>query len=680
MKLIANLKGDFLCPFQILLDIASQLPDAHFKLKQSAFLPICDLNNTNDWINLESLGTPEALRARKLTHALLPHLLKAGKALALHVYIPDAKLGSDNLYALLFLAEAFEALHVVFYSAMDELHPLQDTCGALRQKANVTLQYQSCESFFQETSHRSIANHLENERYAVFARMGFHFHRAWMEQEITVQNMQLMIGYAWTCLKAGASAPGCEMLLKGLKIPNLNQEIAEYWFMHLQLIRFLSHQYETVAALPFPERYQYLNDEDIFNLNFVKAYCATISRQMSTAREYFRKAGIHEAMALNTEASLYHLNLYALLQVLEGNIDLAFTLEMRIKEFIENHQIDVAGLKYVNFINIARLYKKTKQYEQSFLYYEKAYSEISGGYTASDNIYYHLNLASLYEAAGEAQGALTHWINAGLHWITMPNQYALAWRPRLILCQETIGDILQPLSPDAVSDYLYQKIKSALCKINANPESLPEVEYHFIADEKGSIKKNVCYGIENMIFYSTDNSLPSHAETKAQLKLRRLISGFLHRFLPDICSFDILVFDTQCENKLLQTDELFWLHAYLADANKCYHNGQELRYTPRHAEYLLEKAQISLVKSICAIKKNEEGLALTGKRSFLNQTIQSADEIEWIMRLAKHKTLSGKQISAAKPVLARLLQKKLILFDFAGGQSKIPAKSSMEVN
>lgn len=674
MKLIANLNGDFFCPFQLLLDIAAQLPYQGFALKRQSLLPICELNSTNDWINLEALGKPQALRAKTMADMLTPLLLQNNIThLELHILLPEAELSSDNLYAMLFLAQALTTLDLFFYLNTKHSTKLNDAINALYETQNISIDIQSDDAFLKDSSHITVSNQLEVERYALLEQIGFHFHTGWIENSVLYkQQAHALIGYAWTCLKAGAPAPGCKMLAKGLEKAGLSPEIYELWFMHLQLIRFLSHQYHEVATTPFPDHYQYLSHEDIFNLNFVKAYCATLSRHKAIAKTYFQKAGINENMELNDEASLYHLNLYALLQVLEGNMALAFSLEMRIQSYIEQEAITTVGLKYVNFINIARLHKKNRQFTQAFSYYEKAYQEISGGgYTPSDHLYYHLNLASLYEATNQPAQALSHWLQAGLHWITMPNQHALAWRPRLILCQETLSDILKPLSLSKVSEFLYQKLDNALLKAGYNPQQLPHVHYDFTVDDQGRMNKNVCYMLDNIIFYTTNEQLKTQ-ESQAPQRLCQLISGYLKSFLPRDHEAHTLVLDSKKENQLFKSDEALWLHATLSGAKTCYRNHKELVF---NLQPLLDKVTISLANSIQSLKRTNQGLAITGKRSFLNQVIEAENDIMWLIKLA-NKQVSGHEIQESDlPVLKRLFNQKLITIDCP---TAIQAKSADE--
>lgn len=108
MKFISNLNGTILCPYQILLDIAEQIPSSPSKIKNLAFLPICDLNSTNDWINLESLGKPVAIKAKTICDIVSSLLKKQNSdSLSLEVHLNNGLLLSDNLFSLLYLAESF---------------------------------------------------------------------------------------------------------------------------------------------------------------------------------------------------------------------------------------------------------------------------------------------------------------------------------------------------------------------------------------------------------------------------------------------------------------------------------------------------------------------------------------------------------------------------------------------
>ena len=101
MKSIVNLNATVLCPYQIILDLCEQIVPCPTNIITQAFAPICELDATDDWINLESLGKPVAIRAKALCDTITTSLIKQnGTTLSLAIYNAHHALGSDNLFCL----------------------------------------------------------------------------------------------------------------------------------------------------------------------------------------------------------------------------------------------------------------------------------------------------------------------------------------------------------------------------------------------------------------------------------------------------------------------------------------------------------------------------------------------------------------------------------------------------
>jgi tetratricopeptide (TPR) repeat protein len=495
MKFIVNLSGDFLFPFQAAIDIAEQLSSN--LVKQFAMLaisPICELNSVNDWINLESLGKPVALRAESLVDRLKVLFNKNNiTSIELHIYTVNNYLTADNEYILLFLSKLPIKLDILFFEAS------------------------------------TVAN-----RNALWKEIGFQFDN--------LNNINILIPYAWMCLKSGADELGCLLIERVLSVIKPTEKDFEQLFMQLQLIRFLAHRYLQVTNTNFPEQFIHLDKEEINHLYFIKAYSATLCRNTSIADIFFKKCEINSKSSMTDEKSLYRLNIYALFLVLQGKLEEALELEVKIQNYIKENQIDVVGLKYVNFINIARLYKKLKNFDHSLLYYEKAYEEIRDAYTVSDYIYYHINLGGLHEAAGDFEKAINHWIRALIFWQSAKNPLSLSWRPRLILCQEKITDILSPLSVEKVNQFFYQKINYLFSKSNINNFSNNTFDLSAIINN--NIKENKISLSNNIISIDT-------VHDGLVLKYKR---SFLNKKLSDPAEIN-LVKKLNIE-KILQLDKL----------------------------------------------------------------------------------------------------------------------------
>ncbi|MFC7780483.1 tetratricopeptide repeat protein [Legionella taurinensis] len=649
MKLTVSLNGNFLCPFQAFVDIAKALSPLP-ALPMQVFTPVCELTTINDWINLESLGQPTAIRAQALS-LQVQALLRAKEvnSLELHVQTDEGWLSRDNLYLFLFLNHSVR-VRFVFYVKPEHLQKLKQTLSSVGE-ASWDIDYQT---------DWTPTVPCQDVPQTLLEAVGFDFN---FENALTLTEaeVQKLIGYAWVCLKAGAPEAGGRVLDDVLARYHLSTPQRETLLMHLLLTRFLAHQYEEVTAKPLPDVLVSLSPADAASLHFIKAYSATLTRNLPVAERHFKACQVHEGMPLTDENSLYRLNLYALFLVLQGREDTALALEMRIKTFIEDHQITITGLNYVNFINIARLYKKAKQFDDALHYYELAYKEISGGgYTVYDQIYYCMNLGAVYEAQGHHENALHFWVNAALHWLACDNPYALSWRPRLILAQEKITDILKPLSVAQADDFLYRKLMQLLTAGGMDVPADKECLYGFTA-KKTAV--NTAYANRHVMVYSTAASLPSRPDfSPARQRLQAFVSRFLKQTLAMDENHTVLYVDSGQERLDVSADEAF-LIAAINGCEACYYRGRRLALSEEKKNALLNEVQVQLTPAIQSIEAKEGGFELKYHRSFLNKRLSDPLAIELIKRLKSREGLYYHQFKANEQLaLQGLVEKKVVIF------------------
>ena len=664
MKFISNLNETLLCPYQILIDIAEQITDCPPRFKHMAFMPICDLETTNDWINLESLGIPAAIRAKAMVDILVSLLHRSPfHVLSLDIYLSAPTLGSDNLFSLIYLAESVPSLKLTFYTPHQSTSELEEQIEAATSKGNVVFEFNYLSSHATTNSSTNLSN-LKDKRNQLINSLGFTFNETILQNNLSNPGiLNQLIGYCWMNLKAGAYDISCTLLEQAQKDTSLNLADQEQIFMHLLMMRFFSHQYGLVTESDFPDSFSTLEESDIKTLVFFKAYAATLSRNLSTAQAFFKRFGIDEHMPLSDENSLYRLNLFALFQVLQDRIDVAFDLEFRIKQHIEEHHIETVGLKYVNFINIARLYKKNKQFEQSLDYYHYAYSEISeGGYSTSDHIYYNMNLGSLYEAAGNPSQALHYWVKAALHWLACSNKYELSWRPRILLCQEQITDITKPLPTDKANKFLFNKLNDLSKKCQLDLAEYSSFSYQF-AEAALSMEKDCCFIKDNIVVYTAKKQPASHTKMRSlsEEQLAQKLSQYLNTLFGTGTEPKLVLVDIHLDTMRITTPKEAMTFALLANCSSCSYNGEWLH---QEMPYSLKSVRASLSRSISSITELERGLSINYKRSFLNKTLNNQSEIDLVNQIKQHHTLDVEQLSQSEQEILPILAQKRILHLF----------------
>lgn len=655
MKFWVNLSGDFPLPFQVFADINQQLTSEK-QLPANLFIkPLCELETTNDWINLEALGKPAALRAKALALQLCQRMDYEARTIHLNILLGDQGLTSDNLYALIYLNEQIEHLHIVFYFANEiadtQKNKIKHITELKAEWLDKALAGEQSNAQWQQLREATIkqlkANNLPlNDNF-------------FSQTQLTDQHTGLLIAYGWTCLKAGAHDIACHAIETCLHTFELSTGQSELLFMHLQLIRFLSHQYLLVSECVFPARFMTLSEKECNGLYFIKAYAATMSRQIETAEKYFAKCHVDEQMELKDEDCLYRLNLYALSRVIRGKDSLAYQLEKRIESFAEEHKINILGLNYVNRINIARLHKKAGQYDLSRTYYHKAYQQISqGGFTYSDFIYYHLNFGGIEEAAGNHRLALQHYIYTAAYWLAYDNPLALAWRPRLILCQEKLTDILTPLSISAANRFLIDKIQK-LVEHNQCNLQIKTTDVQFLGSNQAMMRHSSCHIDEQAVFYvlqeKEQTGQPKQADHTSR-ELADLVFAYLQSEKKVHTSAKTIIMETRMDKEIPADMADALKLAAINDCAECFYLKDYFNADTIHANSESNMFKWQLAGTIEGMQPTEQGLKLSYQRSFLNKLIQSPDEIKQIQQLSDLKS----HVIEDKELILNLLNKRVI--------------------
>lgn len=658
MKFIINLNGIILCPYQALLDVALQIPENPIRISNLAFAPICDLFTTNDWINLESLGKPVAIRAKFLCDFVCTRLKsKQVDSLSLAVYLDNGSLLADNLYSLLYLAQTFKSLHINFYTNEPQVPELKVNIEALLKMKHVSINFKNKSNKFDV----QLLEELKAERDQAIHSLGLYFDESFfIDGQLTEQQLSQLIAYSWLCLKAGAYGIACTLLELAKKATANSLVKQEQLFMHLLLIRFFSNQYELITKVQFPNKFKTLEQSEINTLKFLKAYSATLSQNMPVAADYFAQCSIDNQTLLSDENSLYQLALFSMFKSLQGDTDEAFTIEFRIQDYMDAHQIETVGLRYMNFINIARLYHKTKQFDKALEFYNKAYNEISGGgYTTSDHIYYNINLASLNEESGSAEQALLYWIKTSLHWLACKNKYELSWRPRSILCQETMAQSFKPLPVDKVHEFLLAKIQHLIAHCGIVIQEKEVHPYQFI-DDTVNIRREQCFIFHNILIYTGQVSAHTqvHNSSEAEKNLATFISHYLHTVMDIPNDHNVYIVDTHLDTKFIHNAEQAIAFAHLSNCSTCYYNGEWIKLENFEA---IQPMAASLSKVIQSISETDKGLLINYKRSFLNKTLLEQGEIDLVNQLKQTDFLKLERITNSMWNNIHQLAKKRIL-------------------
>lgn len=665
---ITDLSQLVLCPFQIIQDIISQLTSAAPALEHLLFKPVCPLSSPTDWVNVDdSLGDLAPLRAFELNRLCNGYLQQADiHQLKIHVYLGDKPLTIDNFYALLFLSESLEALDIIFYIQPEKINEMAFWMSDFSIKRHVGVYYHHASMFKQKEHHELVLTKLSFKRQAILTAQGFNFCLETSEK-VDVSHLGAFIQYIWTTLKAGAYSLGCQLFETLLAKADLARQVREELFVHLQVVRFLSHQHELVVAAHFPDTFCFIGEERITYLYFIRAFSATLTRQLDKARDYFEKACIDGNMPIENEDTLYKLNLFALFHFLNGHTDLAFQIENRLLTYIKSHPTTATALMHVVLINHARLNKKINQFDEAKRYYQKAYEQLSGGgFTLFDYMSYEMDKAILSEACQQPRHALYSWLKVAMYWLSCPNPYALALRPRLVLCQEKVVDTLMPLSREKVSRFLLAKLNKlmVLADIDCMDISTKVLDILPSDTDLTSASGKNCYVVEEMIVYGYETAQLKRklVLTATEAGLNRVVSNLLQALLAIPPHLQAVAIDTNHDLFYPESQQQCAAFAVITECQRCYFNKAEINLTPFLAKDYRLPLQMKLSPMIKSIEVISEGLDLHYKRGFLNQRIKFSSAVDFISKLQQQEQ-AGIQVVLSdtdKGMLTELIAKKVV--------------------
>jgi tetratricopeptide (TPR) repeat protein len=237
-------------------------------------------------------------------------------------------------------------------------------------------------------------------------------------------------------------------------------------------------------------------------LSQYKAWGLVMTGRASEAKEYFEEALLLlKPVGFNREY-VYLQNIYALDRLKLGDSDGALAVEQHIEATLTEQPAVDWHLRYINSLNLARLYKRSGNFEQSRRYYQQAFATTLGARSESDRVYVNLCMARLHTEHRRHTQAFTYWLRTGLHWVSSLIPEALA--PRVataILGGRAVKDaeLVEEISSVLLGEIaLASKLNGLDVKI---VQTCPEGRYDvpvFISDEQvggADISSNIEYAL-----------------------------------------------------------------------------------------------------------------------------------------------------------------------------------------
>jgi tetratricopeptide (TPR) repeat protein len=150
------------------------------------------------------------------------------------------------------------------------------------------------------------------------------------------------------------------------------------------------------------------------------------------------RACLTEALRLEDPARedaehLFLMNITALSELRCGNHERAYELEKQIEAVLASQQYPDEGVVFINSINLARLCRYSRNWDDSAHYYRRAFATAEGAPSDTDRVNEQLCLARLAEDQEHWFQAFDSTFRASLYWLAGDCPEALNWRVQSLL-------------------------------------------------------------------------------------------------------------------------------------------------------------------------------------------------------------------------------------------------------
>nr|MBP9708569.1 hypothetical protein [Oligoflexales bacterium] len=439
-----DISADLRLPYKLAIDCAQQLDqDLLKKIYQIIDKPFISKTYTqiiDAWVDIEAYGNITAIKARDLAEPLVHTLKEKQSSFVLKIFLGAQEWTEDNFSLLQLLQKNCDFVKI-------EILTEQRKNTAVDQEKLLAL---------------NTPSYPESQLTALYLKANDH---------------NGLIAYTWYAAARGASNLSIN-LLKSAYQKELDYKIKTSYLMHLQFIRLVAGYFSEAAAEEDIPGIEKAGIEVCDSLFYAKAYCGMLSNQTDLSKKYFDKINIAANLASSDLLSLYRANIYALLQHRLGYTDVAFQIEHQIESKLAEQKEKNTQIRYINSLNLARLYRLKEDFLESKRYYDLAYDSISDLYSETDHVYRNVNYASLFEGESRLDEALVYWTRAALHWLSMQYPESLGWRAaRAILRRPLFPN--DALDINEINTAISQKIRGFIEKLNINlidsPRKLQQV-------------------------------------------------------------------------------------------------------------------------------------------------------------------------------------------------------------
>lgn len=293
------------------------------------------------------------------------------------------------------------------------------------------------------------------------------------------QDVSMLTSIAWAIAGQGGICLA-QKVLEALLAHCQEQSLTEYFavLMELQKLR-ISAQYYLPAAQDIAD-YELIPSEGIRDYKITLGWGRVLSGDAPGAYEIFSSIDAPSVTEIKSPIDLYLCNIYALVLFRADKSDDAIAIELAINRHLAELVEPNYHLSYINNFNLARLYRFLGDLDQEQAYFNKVLETTDGLRTESDQIYFNLTQAAIYERRGQALEALVSTWRACVHWLACEVPEAIGWRTLLAIYskRQAIQPALLPDISNKLAEILTARLNSAglvVPEINFQPPSFIKI-------------------------------------------------------------------------------------------------------------------------------------------------------------------------------------------------------------
>ncbi len=473
--------------------------------------------------------------------------------------------------------------------------------------------------------------------------------------------------YAWKQFGSGAKELAFKLLTKVFNSAGNATEKASI-LCQLQGLRIALWKFNEVAKAPMPVGNKIVSVQRF--LFIAKGWGGVMTGDLDTATICLNEATkLFSSEEHASKEFMYLLNINALLLLKKGEANNAMQLEKQIENTVQVNKIKDYRLQFVNAINLARLYKKNKEFSQALHYYLKAFKTITGLKQESDFVYYNLILSHAYNDDGNICKSFFCLLRSALNLLSTVFPKSVSKRLYVAL---GLPAIAQDEHRDTTED-IYNYFIKQICHHQYVIENFGQAVFNeifdvsdtplFLSSPLFAKKINAALGVNGVsILVSDDTEESIHYKPKS--KLGTIVFKILCIVFEDMYKLKqskSIIIDTNYGFDIPQTiDEVVQVSIKL-NVDKIIWEKNEFDLTTIKNCSLLLPTNISLHPGISHIEERGNDIAVSFKRYYPTLTINNSYTASLKKLLLGDLSLTTHEIEEISPDKLKWMQEKRII-------------------